>query len=132
MVRDLLNVNKSDEWTPHSRWSLVLLNAVYKCSSSYQTVDKCSANVQKCSIHCRKFNAARIQEKDCKAPAKHVATRMLKVEYSLGKVLPTQETETIQAVKSPLFKTSQNHTDLKHKTFIKNIILKILLSSAKL
>lgn len=57
---------------------------------------------------------------------------MLKVVHTLGKVLPTQETETIQTVKSLLFKKSQNHTDLKHKTFINNIILKILLSSAKL
>lgn len=130
MVRNLLNINKSDKRTTHSRWSLVLLNAVYKCSSSYKQLINAVQMYRSALYTGESLMLQEFKKKNCKA--KHVATRTLQIACTLGKVLPTQETETIQAVKSLLFKKSQNHLDLKHKTFIKNIILKILLSSAKL
>lgn len=60
-----------------------------------KTIAKCSANLQKCSVHGRKsfmLLEVKRKKKKVKTPAKSVATRLLDVAYTLGKVLPTQET----------------------------------------
>lgn len=79
-------------------------------------MDKCSANVQKCSAHCRQSYVTGIQEKKWKISAQHVATNLLQLAYAVGKVLPTQETETIQVGKSLLLNLRSPWTTQVWKT----------------
>lgn len=58
----------------------------------------------KCTeVLCTQYYVTGIQEKKWKTSTHHATTKLLQVAYAVGKVLPTQEIETIQVVKSVLF-----------------------------
>lgn len=63
--KNLVNL-KLDKWTTCRKWSSVLLMQFINEVVVIETIDKCSANEQKCSANSRQFYVTGIQEKKVK------------------------------------------------------------------